>query len=101
MKVIPDYLKKLNTYYFETKKNYKPIDMLRIGRIPHVCKNQSEEGTEDSLSENNNVKKNILGLSNRLSPSEDNNYTISVKEVSTKSIHKKDNKKSMIHPQPC
>jgi len=53
VKIIPDYLNKLNTYYFERKKNVKPIDLLRIGRIPHICRNQSEEGTEDSLSENN------------------------------------------------
>ncbi len=88
VKVIPDYLKKLKTYYFETKKNYKPIDMLRIGRIPHVCKNQSEDGTEDSLSENNNAKKKNLGLSNSLSPSENNSYVMSVKEDSTRLVKK-------------
>ena len=83
--MIPDYLKKLNTYYFDTKKNCKPIDMLRIGRIPHVCKNQSEEGTEDSLSENNNLNKQSV-LSNRLSPSQNN--SVSIKEVSTTSVRK-------------
>ena len=86
VKVIPDYLKKLNTYYFDTKKNYKPIDMMRIGRIPHVCKNQSEEGTEDSLSENNNLNKQNFGLSNRLSPSQNN--SVRIKEVSTTSACK-------------
>jgi hypothetical protein len=62
--------------------------MLRIGRIPHVCKNKSEDGTEDSLTENNNAKKNNLGSSNRLSPSENNSYAMSVKEDSTKLVKK-------------
>ena len=37
IKLIPDYLSKINNYYFQKKRRAKDIDITRIGRIPHIC----------------------------------------------------------------
>jgi hypothetical protein len=41
VKIIPDYLDKINSFYFNKKKPSRPTDQLQIGRISHVCNSTS------------------------------------------------------------